>query len=418
LKVEVKSSIISGAAGNFTKRESAFKVFTSLFYYIQIICLSLAILTVFVIMVLKPNREANLFLSLFIMVSALSYLPFLLWSFELWLAGDILTIIFMPSNALHGVFIYFYTVILTGQKKIPGSKHIVHLSVYFALLVFYILSFIINDSPRIEGQLLTINTLYMVGIGMVNSLTYVVVSFIKMKRYSGDIRNYFSEVKNRDINWFVKILITPLIFLLVSNSGFWYAFFTHPSPIVTTVILLTLCVSMFVTLSYLINQPVIVTQNRKMYDLIQDSKAEELKKDTDKYAKLGIDLPLQKSSAKKIDEYMQRQKPFLDEKLTIKDLSEKVGIPYYHISVVINNIHGKNFYNFVNEYRIAEAVAALKAEKNREAHIIDIAFDCGFNSKSTFNTVFKQITGMTPSAYRKTIKEKAEYPSGYPASHN
>ncbi len=276
----------------------------------------------------------------------------------MWKIGDLFSIILLPSNALHGVFIYFYTITLTGQKHNSLGSRMLHLSVYAVLLVFHITSFIIDDSPRIYGQLLTKNTLYIVGIGMINSLIYVCLAFIKMKKYSVDIRDYFSEIEKRDINWFLRILITPLIFFTISNAGFWYAFFKGPTPLVAIIILTTLCVSMFIILSLLINQPLIVNQNRDMYSLM-NSRLSNRTDESPKYSRLNIDLPLQKLYAGRLEEYMEKEKPYLDEKLNIKDLSEQMKILYYHLSVVINNIYGKNFYNYINYYRVSEVIKAL-----------------------------------------------------------
>jgi AraC-like DNA-binding protein len=98
---------------------------------------------------------------------------------------------------------------------------------------------------------------------------------------------------------------------------------------------------------------------------------------------------------------MIRNKPYLNERITFKEISEELNLPYHHLSLVINNLLKKNFYNFVNEYRIQEVLNILNKCKNETVNILTIAFKCGFNSKSAFNRVFKKITGTTPSGYKK-----------------
>ncbi|HPM35184.1 MAG TPA: helix-turn-helix transcriptional regulator, partial [Spirochaetota bacterium] len=71
---------------------------------------------------------------------------------------------------------------------------------------------------------------------------------------------------------------------------------------------------------------------------------------------------------------------------------------------------GKNFFNFVNDYRI-DFAAAIISNTSRDVNILHASLDSGFNSKSVFNTVFKKKFGMTPSHYRNHFMEKAVQPS-------
>jgi AraC-like DNA-binding protein len=110
-------------------------------------------------------------------------------------------------------------------------------------------------------------------------------------------------------------------------------------------------------------------------------------------------------------QFMYENKPYLNENITIKDLSCEINIPSHHLSIVINNRLGKNFYTFINDYRIKEALSILDDPENSDASILAIAFRAGFNSKSTFNSVFKKITGKTPSEYRSTPGLRSELAS-------
>ncbi|GJM32143.1 MAG: hypothetical protein DHS20C18_11440 [Saprospiraceae bacterium] len=116
---------------------------------------------------------------------------------------------------------------------------------------------------------------------------------------------------------------------------------------------------------------------------------------------------LQEEDACIIDErlmaYMQEEKPFLDNQLCLPQLAEELGINTNYLSQVINERHGKNFVEFINEYRVAALKSKLENPDNRQFTILSLAFDCGFNSKTTFNTAFKKITGLTPSQYLKKV---------------
>ena len=99
--------------------------------------------------------------------------------------------------------------------------------------------------------------------------------------------------------------------------------------------------------------------------------------------------------------YMKTQKPHLTPSLSIEELSEKLSIPSWHLSQVINEYFNQNFFNFINSYRVEEAKHRLKDPTSNSKTILEVVYEVGFNSKSTFNDVFKRTTGMTPSEFKK-----------------
>ena len=105
----------------------------------------------------------------------------------------------------------------------------------------------------------------------------------------------------------------------------------------------------------------------------------------------------------KVQEVMVREKPYLDPELTLPALSELTEVPRGDLSSAINSDTGQNFYDFINTFRITH-VKELFEKSDPDVKVIEIAFRAGFSSKSTFNDVFKRITGLTPSEYRKSIQ--------------
>ncbi|MEP6928853.1 MAG: helix-turn-helix domain-containing protein [Flavobacterium sp.] len=105
----------------------------------------------------------------------------------------------------------------------------------------------------------------------------------------------------------------------------------------------------------------------------------------------------------KLKKYMMEKKPFLNPSLTIKDVSADIEIPVRDLSLLINHRLEQHFYDFVNNYRIENAMDILKDETKTKVTILEILYEVGFNSKSSFNTAFKKHTGYTPTDYRKRI---------------
>jgi AraC-like DNA-binding protein len=127
---------------------------------------------------------------------------------------------------------------------------------------------------------------------------------------------------------------------------------------------------------------------------------------SNKYQRSGLKSGDVDHYIRKIRDYMESDKPYLDRELSIYDLSEELNIPRHFLSEVINEHMGKNFYNLVNDYRVEEVKRRLKDPGYKHLTILAIAYDSGFNAKSSFNTIFKEKTGMTPSEYLKKVSAK------------
>ena len=102
-----------------------------------------------------------------------------------------------------------------------------------------------------------------------------------------------------------------------------------------------------------------------------------------------------------LKEFMIEKEPYLDSSLTIQDLAEQVKMPVKDLSALINLYMNKHFFDFINEYRIEKAKEILKDPLQKELTILEILYQVGFNSKSSFSTSFKKYTGKTPTDFRK-----------------
>lgn len=101
-----------------------------------------------------------------------------------------------------------------------------------------------------------------------------------------------------------------------------------------------------------------------------------------------------------LKKYMTEKEPFLDPSLTIQELSNQIDIPVRDLSILINHHMDQHFFDFVNEYRIQKAMIILKNPLKKDLTVLEILYEVGFNSKSSFNTSFKKYTNLTPTAYR------------------
>jgi AraC-like DNA-binding protein len=122
-----------------------------------------------------------------------------------------------------------------------------------------------------------------------------------------------------------------------------------------------------------------------------------------RYEKSSLDEPTMDAYERSLNKYVEKTKIFLNTELSLEELALQVKMPKHHLTQLLNDRIKKNFYSYINEYRIQEAITRLKNVKS-DVNILSLAYDCGFNSKSSFNNYFKKVTGFTPSAYRKLVE--------------
>jgi len=108
-----------------------------------------------------------------------------------------------------------------------------------------------------------------------------------------------------------------------------------------------------------------------------------------------------------VQNQVKEQALYRNNELTLTTLAEQVGIGVHHLSETLNQQGGKNFNGFINEYRVAEVCRLLEQKCDRK--LFDLALDAGFSSKSSFNAVFKKMTGKTPSIYRRQMNSHQKH---------
>ncbi|RYZ96276.1 MAG: helix-turn-helix domain-containing protein, partial [Moraxellaceae bacterium] len=109
-------------------------------------------------------------------------------------------------------------------------------------------------------------------------------------------------------------------------------------------------------------------------------------------------------------EAMESSKVFLDPEITLEQLAERVGLPPRQVSNIINRHFKKNFYEYVNYYRVEQAKFLL-AQTQNPISMLDVMADAGFNSKSAFNRYFKKFVSMTPTEFRDSALIKINHQS-------
>ena len=221
-------------------------------------------------------------------------------------------------------------------------------------------------------------------------LSLVLMIIQKVNHYHENLFNNFSETRGKELYW-----LRNLAYLLLGFSFFWcfvmvQVFTTNQRIPLFYALWVTLCFLM-IWLAYF----VILRRDVFAIPIFNTTKVTEEK---------GPLSDKTEEHYQRLLQLMEEEKLYRDAQLSMDTLAEKTQLSNGYLSKIINQKEGKNFYNFVNAFRIAEVKTYLTLPDYDHYSILGIGLEAGFKSKSTFNAVFKKMTGMTPSAYKKTIK--------------
>lgn len=139
------------------------------------------------------------------------------------------------------------------------------------------------------------------------------------------------------------------------------------------------------------------------FKLLTNNKYILPKNEISKYKNSNLNTKLIEQYKSDLINAMKIDKLYLNGKLSIQDVSEKLNIPKHYISEVLNEHMKTNFQDFINEYRVEEFIKCLKNDQNNQFTLLGIAIDVGFNSKSSFNAIFKKFKGLTPTEFKKNL---------------
>jgi AraC-like DNA-binding protein len=130
----------------------------------------------------------------------------------------------------------------------------------------------------------------------------------------------------------------------------------------------------------------------------------QVRPEGEKYERSGLSEEKAKAFLDNLLRLMREKEPYVDVNLTLNQMAEMLSISSHNLSEILNVHLHQNFYDFINGYRVERVKADLLNPLKGTLKILAIAYDAGFNSKSSFNNIFKKFTGMTPSEYRQTAK--------------
>jgi AraC-like DNA-binding protein len=286
---------------------------------------------------------------------------------------------------LVGPLLFLYSKALTqfGFKLQPrDSLHLIP-SILSSIVILSL-----GDAPRSKEFTTFVDTIMVVLIAL-QMLAYLICMLFILKNYTKTIQDTYSSLEKINLHW--------LRFFVISQIVMWSIAFVidilwHDTGDIGFIWLL---VSIFM---YLIGyfgllQPEIFSGE------LQGEKL-QVQSEKKKYEKSALSPEQAEMIHQRLLSYMESSKPYIIPTLTLPALSKEMNLSPHHLSQVINERLNKNFFEFINQFRIEEAKRLLKDPQKRHLTLAAIGFEAGFNSVSSFNSIFKKVTSFTPSQYQ------------------
>ncbi len=237
------------------------------------------------------------------------------------------------------------------------------------------------------------------------SFLYPMICLYLLFKHRARIENEFSYHEKITLTWLRHWILLEIIgfwisFIIVWAGEFEWVDFLFSFKVIAVVVIFNIVVIGF----FGIKQRAIFT-NISQFGSETDTDTKARK---GKYEKSGISKSDLKGLADRLNEIMQSDQPYLNPKLDIDELSGLVQTKKHYLSQTLNDYLNTNFYDYINGFRVEEFKKRVVDPQYHHLSILGIALDCGFNSKSSFNHIFKKKEGITPSEFKKTTISKSE----------
>lgn len=311
----------------------------------------------------------------------------------------------IPLGIAIAPLIYFYVKAITISNFIFKKKDFIHF-IPAITLILYRFSIYFYDSLQpgfndTQNGILKLSVdepivlPLLVFVSFAQMLLYLAFTFQLFYNYRKRIKAYFSNTYKLELNWILSFLIAftalflysslqdiigSLIIELNYEQRWWLNIF------MAIVVLFVGIKGYFTDTTKL---------NKLSFSFSPNPESiPQVKKEEEKVSAEDIE---------KLKSYMELEKPYLNPDLNLSDLSDELQINRAELSKIINSGFNKNFNDFINEYRVNTFKEKLNLGEHKQLSLLGIAYDCGFNSKATFNRVFKKITQISPTEFLNSI---------------
>ena len=378
---------------------SFIKSLTNLISIITVV--QLILFGLFLLTAPKKRNADRIALALFLFANSIYILDFLTYRYSSIIISYSVNFFYIGDTFgfLFGPLLYLYTKSVNSKDFHFTKNDILHFVPFFLVFILTLICFQFQ-SHETQLELLktglfgkTGDVIYSV---IMNSsiLVYLSFAFSTIRTKNQNLKGYYSSLEKINYNWLRLVVSAFFIMWIVDIVNWVLGSLEISSHILSELLTFTSLSINFVFANLLILKSLRLPEMEEIQEI-------------HKYEKSPLTVQTKNDILQRLEDLMIKEKMFLNSSITLGEIADKLSVVPRYLSQVINELKGQNFYDFVNSYRIEEAKKILSDPSHDDEKILAVLFESGFNSKSVFNTVFKKITGITPSEYRRKYKNSA-----------
>jgi AraC-like DNA-binding protein len=306
-------------------------------------------------------------------------------------------VLYEPLQFLFGPLVFLYVRALSGKWSKPVWRDIFHLVPFFALTTPFVFIPVSGAAYPLAGFL----NVTLRAAAFLQLSAYLVATARDASLHDRAMRD-LSSTKDGDVAWVKSFLAAFACLSVIDLVALVWTIHIPGLASAVNFQSLASCVAVYALGFRVLLRPpdAIPLSEARAGEALPDASRPE----SGKYTRSGLDRGESDRIADEARAFMEARKPYLDPDLGLSDLARMCGIARNQLSQALNGSLGKNFYDFVNEYRILEFKRLAADPARRGDKILSLALDSGFNSKPAFNLIFKKTCGLTPSAFRSSMR--------------
>jgi len=352
----------------------------------------------------KDKSQADFILMIMLVYNAVHQFFFFLNFNEEFIMPDWFMILGGGFPLLYGPILYWYVISLIHPGRVKIVTFFIHLTPY----ILYAISFlwyhfrvegsevlIFDGFVHLKGNFPLIMHSYSIFYAFSAGL-YPLYCLALLYKHKRNIHHQFSFEDEITLDWLRILLVFTFVAFIVSFVTILllvdYNWVNNPR--IAFYVVSGLNTLFIFVMGYFGLKQALIFSSRD--SISKDSKSI-------RYEKSGLEQSKSQAIIEDLDQIMNKEKPWTNPKLTLQSLADKMNVSTNHVSQSINENRKLNFFEYVNDFRVEEFKKKISNQQNNHLTLLGIAYDCGFNSKSSFNYIFKTKTGTTPSAYKKSL---------------
>jgi AraC-like DNA-binding protein len=355
----------------------------------------LFIFSVFVISLRKGNRLMRSFLASFLIARALMLIGFTSWNYGIFKMLPDLVLIPGPMLLVYCPLLYLYTRSITHSKnrfRVIDISHFIPAIIALLINLFYYHL----HTKAYKLDLLYANKAFLpvlswsiwmwIQLAVYGSLSVWMMFRNKIgKRSTENLRQHFQ--------WLIYLVIAFLVWKIIFLTYYLSFLFSKENHVYFQV---------FVEVAFLVYASLIMYKSLQLHEVFP------AKPDTPKYRTSPLSVKEKSRHRILIEEFMRKEKPYIDPCFSLKYLSKRISIPEHHLSQIFSEEFRVGFPEFINQCRIEETIRLFNNSDHNSKNILEIMYDSGFSSKSVFNSAFKKYTGMSPKNFRNKSTSRCD----------